>query len=309
MDIDVLCKEYIRKNEIFADAFNYYLFDGKQIINPNNLKEMDTSLSSTIKNKIKLERYRDIYKLGEIKEDNNQTYILLGIENQSVIDPTMLIRCMIYDSLSYLKQFDNVEKDNKNGKIRLKPVITLVIYFGTKKWNVPDNLYELIDLGKKEELKKIIPNYKLNVISPYDIEDKDFNKMKSELRLILKFIKNSKNKDKLIKIIKEDIGYKKISKEAFTIINEITNTEIKIENEEGELDMCKAIDDMKKQAKEEGIIEGKLEGKYEGILEVKKESTINLYKNGVSIEIISKSLNMSLDDVKDILNKEGILIN
>ena len=127
--------------------------------------------------------------------------------------------------------------------------------------------------------------------------------MESELRLILKYIKNSKDKDRLIKILEDDKGYKNISKEAILIISKITKTEIKID-EDGEIDMCKAIDDLKKDAKKEGI----LLGRQEGFFEVKKESALNLYKNGVSIEIISKSLNVDEKTIIDIL-KENNLIN
>ena len=152
MDIDILCKNCISKNEIFADAFNYYLFQGKKKIIPQDLKEVDTSIPLLIKNN-NIQRYRDIFKICSIKNDNKNTYILLGIENQTSIDKTMLFRCMVYDSLSYLKQFEEIEKKNKNDKIKLKPIITLVIYFGTHKWNNYKDLYTILDFRGIEELK------------------------------------------------------------------------------------------------------------------------------------------------------------
>ncbi len=32
----------MRQNEIFADAFNYFVYDGEQVIHPESLKELDT---------------------------------------------------------------------------------------------------------------------------------------------------------------------------------------------------------------------------------------------------------------------------
>ena len=36
------------------------------------------------------------------------------------------------------------------------------------------------------------------------------------------------------------------------------------------------------------------------------ETVVNFYKNGASLELISKSTNMSIDDVKDILVKNNV---
>ena len=35
---DILCKKYMSNNEVFADAFNYLLYNGKQKIKPEDLK-------------------------------------------------------------------------------------------------------------------------------------------------------------------------------------------------------------------------------------------------------------------------------
>ncbi len=40
---DAVTKAYIRKNEVFADAFNYFMYDGEQKIQPEHLRELDTT--------------------------------------------------------------------------------------------------------------------------------------------------------------------------------------------------------------------------------------------------------------------------
>ena len=51
-------------------------------------------------------------------------------------------------------------------------------------------------------------------------------------------------------------------------------------------------------------------GKNEGIVEtearVKVETVVNFYKNGVSLDIISKSIGISIDDVNDILIQNNV---
>ena len=36
-------QSYMRKNNIFADAFNYLIYDGKPVVAPEQLRELDTT--------------------------------------------------------------------------------------------------------------------------------------------------------------------------------------------------------------------------------------------------------------------------
>lgn len=38
---DIVTKEYMRGNAVFADAFNYLIYNGKKVIDPAKLKEID----------------------------------------------------------------------------------------------------------------------------------------------------------------------------------------------------------------------------------------------------------------------------
>ena len=283
---DSLAKEYIKDNIIFADLINYYFFDGKKKVKDSDLKELDTTQVETLKDDFTIQRYRDLVKEACIKEDSNNTYIIFGIENQSEIDNKMVFRCMIYDALSYINQIENKKK---NGKIKLKPVITLVLYLGNGEWNGPKSLYEMLDMGKYQFIKDRIYDYKLHLISPYEINNEDFSKLTTEMRFVLKYIKYSDDEMKLEKA-KNDIDFKKVSNEAVGLINEVTNSEFEKNTEGGYVNMCKAIDDMKKKAADKR----------------QEENIISFYKNGVSLDIISKSIGISIDDVKNILIQNNV---
>ena len=36
-------KEYMKDSSVFADAFNYLIYDGRQVIAPSSLQELDTT--------------------------------------------------------------------------------------------------------------------------------------------------------------------------------------------------------------------------------------------------------------------------
>ncbi|MBR6288947.1 MAG: Rpn family recombination-promoting nuclease/putative transposase, partial [Acholeplasmatales bacterium] len=208
--------------------------------------------------------------------------------------------------------------------IKLKPVITLVLYLGAGKWKGPRSLHEMLDMEKYQFIKDWIYNYKLHLISPYEINDEEFSKLTSEMRFVLKYIKYSDDEMKL-EIVKNDIDFKKVSNEAVGLINEVTNSEFEKNTEGGYVNMCKAIDDMKNKARLEGMAEerknmckaiedmknkAEAKGKNEGIVEtearVKVETVVNFYKNGASLELISKSTNMTIEDVKNILIQNNV---
>ena len=310
---DSLAKEYIANNVIFADLINFYFFDGEKKVNESDLKELDTTSVKTLKQRFQIQRYRDLIKEACIKEDSNNTYIIFGIENQSEEDKGMVFRCMIYDALSYLKQLDNIEKPNKNDKIKLKPVITLVLYLGNGEWNEPKSLYEMLDMEKYQFIKDRIYDYKLHLISPYEINNEDFSKLKSEMRLVLKCIKYSKDSMKLNNIIKNDGNFNMVSNKAAELIDEVVETEFAKNAEGGYVNMCKAIEDMKKEARLEGMAEER-KNMCKAIEDMKKkaadkrqeENIISFYKNGVSLELISTSLGMSIEDVKNILIQNNV---
>ena len=291
MEIDTLARKVITKNEIFADVVNYFLFDGKAEIKSDDLKELDTAFKDKVKD-IDKQRFRDIYKEVVIKTDSKNTYLLVGIENQSKVDNRMLLRCLEYNIMSYYKQLDDIENKNKNVKIKLKPVITFVLYFGTKKWTGPKSLYEMLDL-EFEEIKGFITNPKLYLISPNEIDENNINKFNSELRTILKYIKYSKRTE-LREVISKDDKFNEMSNDSVKLLSAVTKTKIKINEEEGVVNMCKAIDDMMKEAEAKGVEKNKI------------ENAISFYKNGASLELISKSLGMSINKLKKILTQNNV---
>ena len=42
-DKDTLTKKYMERPDVFADAFNFLIYDGRQVIRPEELRDMDTT--------------------------------------------------------------------------------------------------------------------------------------------------------------------------------------------------------------------------------------------------------------------------
>ena len=144
---DTVAKIYMKQSSIFADVFNFYLYGGRQVIKPEQLRELDPTELSIPYGKDKkdepVQRYRDTLKELAAMEDGEGAYLLLGIESQSLVHYAMPVRNLLYDGLQYARQVDETarrhrkEKDYKGRasseflsgfyrEDRLLPVITLV---------------------------------------------------------------------------------------------------------------------------------------------------------------------------------------
>lgn len=312
---DLLAKKYMSDYEKFADVFNYYLYNGKQVIKPENLHEESISeiaLPYSEKNKNTfIEKYRDIIKRCVVKSDNYYTYFLLGIENQSEIHYAMPVRNMLYDSLNYSGQVNRIEKNHKKCKDKLSsaeylsgvtksdkitPVITLVLYWGNEAWDGPKSLYEMFKETDLDILR-YVNDYHINLIEPKDI--KDFSKFRTELGKVLEFINASDSLAKMKEILENNHEYYlHMDLESARMIETFGKAKIDMkqyEKNKEEVDMCKAIEDMILEGKQEGIQEG-----IKALIEVAKEL-------GATTDIIEKKVeekfNLSKDEAVQAVNK------
>ena len=84
--IDTESKKYLSIDRIFADAFNFLIYDGEQVIKPENLRPVDTTeVAVPYGNgaRVPIQKYRDILKIWAAMEDDNAVYVLLGEEAQA----------------------------------------------------------------------------------------------------------------------------------------------------------------------------------------------------------------------------------
>ncbi|MBR4750503.1 MAG: Rpn family recombination-promoting nuclease/putative transposase [Thermoguttaceae bacterium] len=305
---DAITKSYMQDKEAFADAFNYLLFDGKQAIKPEDLEPLDTTSIAILCDKdgapIPTQKFRDVLKYATIMKDARASYIVLGIENQTDVDYAMPVRNMLYDSLNYDDQVEQIKKAHrKNGDKsetsgeflsgfhktdKLKPVVTITIFFGSGEWTGPRDLHSMLDAD--EEVLQTVPNYPLKLIVPAEFRDEDFPKLRSEFRLVMKCLKYARDEREFNKTLYEDEAFRNVSRKTADVINVLTSSNIQYKEGEERVDMCEAIEGMKRSAKEEGREEGRLE--------TLKDNAANMRAKGWSDETIAEILRVDVADVR-----------
>lgn len=267
---DATGKWYMSDNAIFADAFNFLLYDGEPVIKPEELREIDTTeIALPYGNgaRLQVQKYRDLKKIWAAKRDNEAVYVLLADELQSSVHYAMPVKDMLYDAIDYSKQVEEAGRSyrkgggaftEKNGTVEIKltseeflsgfrkadklmPIITATIYFGADEWDGPLSLHDMMDV-KDARLLRAIPNYWVNLIAPARIEDADFKKFSTDLGIALKVLKYQ-DKGSVRQVIR-DLGNRKVGRATADFLNVQAKLGLVFEEptEEGAVNMCKGME-------------------------------------------------------------------
>lgn len=264
---DVILKNFWRQNERFADLFNAVIFRGKQIIKPEDLTERDTDMSGIIQFKDyqkTLERTRDVVK----KMAYGVEFAVLGIESQQKIHYAMPLRTMLYDSLGYLKEYQEITRIRKaeRGKMtedeflskmrkedRLHPIISIVLYYSEKSWDGPTCLKDMI-VEMPEEMERIFSDYKMNLVQIRESEQYTFHN--EEVRAVFEISREifNGNFDK----INEKYRNRDLTPELITVIGKITDSAELVRQGKIEevANMCTALEKWEKENIERGTKRG-----------------------------------------------------
>ena len=177
-DKDIAEKSLEWFNDVFADIVNaYFAFNGGKngsMIQPDDLQ--DTKARSLYKSDGEIhEQERDTVKLWKSGE---AVISLLGIENQTGIDPLMALRVFGYEGGDYRWQL------TQKG-LKPYPVITIVLYFGTeRRWTQPRTLIETLDAP--DYLRPFMNDCRLNVLELAWLTNEQIKAFKSDFRYIAK---------------------------------------------------------------------------------------------------------------------------
>ena len=266
---DTVTTKYMRQNEVFADTFNYFVYDGTQVIDPDSLSELDTReidvpYGGEKGAKQPVQKNRDVVKSAVVMKDERAAYLLMAIENQSNIHYAMPVKNMVYDALQYAKQVEIAASSHRmsgdykhtasdeylSGFMkddRLLPVVTLVVYFDSKEWDGPLSVHGMFD-KQDERVLAMVPDYKINLLAPALIKDTDFKKFHSSLKEVMLFIKYSEDKDVLVNILNANESFRHLGREEVDVLNTCVGANIEVKQDEEAVDVCLAIQQLQEEA-------------------------------------------------------------
>ncbi len=318
---DSKAKEYLSDNTRFSEICNYVLFDGEKVIKPEDLKECDTtevlSVFGIDKKQIVKQKWRDLLKSVSVKHTGEMYVILIGAEAQTDIHYAMPVKTMIYDALNYGEQVNEAKKRHRKNKDyrssdeflsgftlddKLTPVITITLYLGTTQWDGPRSLAEMMP-QMDERILPFINDYRINLLNPLEITD--FSKFETGLRPLFELLKNASDEEKLNELITKDDTFTRVDVETVAAINLFVGTDIKYDEKEEVVNMCKAWDDHKKLGIQEGMQRGMQQGMQQGRL---FEIYLSVQEGDYSAKRGAEKAEMSLDEFEKAMSKAGYKI-
>ena len=290
---DVSLKTFWRDNEHFADLFNATVFNGKQVLKPDKLTEMDTDVSATIHSKSyneSITRNRDVVK----KMSDGVEFNILGLEIQDKTHYAMPLRTMTYDALGYIKEYNDIKKHHKlnkdsfssheeflsgiNKSDRFHPIITLVLYYGESLWDGPTCLSDMM-ISMPDNIKAYFSDYKLNLVQILDSDKYTF--YNEDVRNVFNIIRNIYNDD--FDSIYREYESRNVDIDVMELICSITSVpklmDLCTDTEQGgTVNMCEAMKRFQAECESKGM--------KEGIDSEKVNSIISMLEFGITKEQI-----------------------
>ena len=224
--------QWMKNRRRFANVFNAKIFDGVQVIKPEELEPIE-----------------------------GETHILLQT------------------------------KDGKKQEIHRYRDITM-------RWKGKMDLM----IRTNDDLRKYIPNYTINLIDAERIENLEV--YQNDLQMIFGLLKCRRDKQKLRQYVEDNQEFfKSVDEDTRLAISSFMNSnrimsEMKNQNEGGQVDMCKALEDW---AAEERA-EGRLEGREENLVnQIRKKLA-----KGKDIATIADEIEETEDVVKQLMEKHNL---
>lgn len=300
---DVALIRYFQDERRYIDLLNAFLFQGRQVMKPEDVQELDSTMNGFAKQgegRIPIQKHRDLMR----KIVCGIQVALIGIEHQDQIHYAMPVRGMLQDAVMYDQQVQQIRRIHKERRDlegaeyiggfasldRLYPVATIVLYYGKKPWDGPRRLHEMLEMDTLPDgFKKIVNDFSIAVLEVRSFEHIEW--FRTDLHEVFGFIQRADDKDKAQKFIEENREqFMQMEEDAYDVIAELTSAgnlkklRDKYKTEGGRLDMCKAIDDMVRDGRREGKREGKREGIQRGERQKARKVAWNMFQRGATPE-------------------------
>ena len=186
-------------------------------------------------------------------------------------------------------------------------MITVVCYFGTKPWDGPRCLHEILDI-KNPKLKVFVPDYPIYIIDPHTLSDAQLEVLDTSLREVFMCIKASQDRKKLKEIVNSSVRFQHMDPDAANLIYAALNIDISVNTNQKEINMCQAVEEWKQELLDEGYANGEKDGYANGEKDGYANGERDGYANGER-DGIEKGEKIGIDKEKHNIAQNMILMD
>ena len=268
---DAVSIEYFENPARFADLINGYVYQGQQVVQKKDVRELNRTIFRIGKSGKKIEAH--VATTDVIKEIHHDMYVTVFIlENQTDIHYAMPVRVMNEESSYYHRQWRQIanqhqqDKDLKDAEYlsgfrkddKLMPVITLVVYWGSDPWDGPRCLKDMLDVNDYPlELQSMIVDHPIHLLEVRKFQH--LENFETDIRYVFVFLQKEKNRLELESYVAEhNAVFSELTEEAYDMISVMSQSKAlgdrkKDYESEGGYNMCQAIEEMIEDGRKEGV--------------------------------------------------------
>lgn len=321
MKKDITTNDLLSNPDVFADIANVNLFDGVEVIHPEDLVAVpiDTSYKDLEGKHHRL--FRDV--LMQVKQLGGGV-AFIGYENQTDINRIMPVRDMGYTYACYAKQIKDIVAMNKTEKNsaytkvlhdeqKLMPIATFVLYYGEEEWKSPLSLMDVLDIpeDEKELWQGLINDYSIRVIHMVGQPEEVRKKYRSDYGVVADYLAYYKDKERLVSEFfndKRSLSHVEQVLDMLDAFSDDTRFEIvkkkfvECDNKEAN-NMCLLMDIVEERSVERGLQQGMQQGIQQGMQRKACMIAKNLL-NLMDVSTIASVTGLSIGEIASLSKEE-----
>ena len=257
---DSVTKLYLRNKAVQRDVIRLVAPDlavskleelhAEEILVPYELESGKPKGRRGKRHLLDLVRHRDLLSMADVVNltDGTTDYVIVGFESQTAVDLSMPVRVLLENVLNYAAQIEALRakhmqeakarggpaypRDFLSGlepEDRLKPVITIVVYWGSEPWSGPKRLHDLLAIPPSLD-KNLVDNNRLILLQPATLTDEQLATCDSSLGPVLRFLRDARDKETLQRTLDTDPAFQQLSPEAAHVIQAISGYTVPRDN-------------------------------------------------------------------------------
>ena len=264
---DMAAKALMRRNDVFADAFNTLFRRAGFSVDAGSLVERNPEIVVPFvwRRGGWMGRMNDLVNKGIVRRMGNTDCVLMCLENQSEVALDMPLRNLLSAGGRWEVCREMQEQRNlAEGKLKddaeflsglrrgelLPPVVVLALYLGKKPWSGPMRLQEMVDV-RNPELRAFMADCPTNVVSLVDLAEDMVWGMKSHLRPLSWLLRTQDDDGEMLRRARADPLFLDAPSVLYRTFNELTGADLAVPRQKEHNNMCLAIEKMKEKGRRE----------------------------------------------------------
>ena len=264
---DMAAKALMRRNDVFADAFNTLFRRAGFVVDAESLKERnpETVVPAGWRRSGWMGRMNDLVNEGIVRRVGGTDCVLMCLENQSEVALDMPLRNLLsaggrWEVCREMQE----EKNQAEGRLKdgaeflsglrrgelLPPVVVLALYLGKEPWSGPMRLQEMVDV-RNPELRAFMADCPANVVSLVDLAEETVWGMRSPLRPLSWLLRTQDDDVEMLRRAREDPLFLDAPSLLYRAFNELTGADLTVPRKKEHNNMCLAIEKMKEKGRRE----------------------------------------------------------